>query len=71
VPEDPFSGKPIIYAKSPGDYRIYSVDSNRTDDGGVFYGIGSRGQLMPRTGAPRDYGIGVPLAAAPNHKEQP
>ena len=41
MPEDPFSGKPIIYAKGSGDYRVYSVDNNRTDDGGVLYGIGS------------------------------
>ena len=61
VPQDPFSGKPVIYAKGAADYRIYCVDNNRTDDGGELYGIGSRGQRMPRSGAPRDYGIRVPL----------
>lgn len=61
VPQDPFSGKPVIYAKNAVDYCIYSVDSNRIDDGGELYGIGSGGQRMPRSGAPRDYGIRVPL----------
>jgi hypothetical protein len=71
VPQDPFSGKPIIYLKGAADYRVYSVDNNRTDDGGVFYGIGSGGQLMPRGGAPRDYGIRVPMTPVADHKEQP
>jgi hypothetical protein len=71
VPQDPFSGKPIIYAKGSGDYRVYSVDNNRTDDGGVLYGIGSGGQLIPLRGAPRDYGIRVPLTPATDHKEKP
>jgi hypothetical protein len=61
VPDDPFSGKPLIYTRTPAEYRIYSVDNNRTDDGGVFYGIGSRGQSAPRAGAPRDFGIQVPV----------
>jgi hypothetical protein len=61
VPQDPFSGKPLVYTRTSGEYRIYSIDNNRADDGGVFYGIGSRGQLAPRTGAPRDFGIQVPL----------
>lgn len=62
VPDDPFSGKPLIYTPTPGDYRIYSVDTNRTDDGGVFYGVGSREQPAMRAGAPRDFGIRVELA---------
>lgn len=68
VPEDPFSGKPIIFLKGAADYRIYSVDRDRRDDGGELYGIGSRGQLAPRAGAPRDFGIRAPLA--PDHKEE-
>ena len=71
VPEDPFSGKPVIYVKGAADYRIYSVDNNRKDDGGELYGIGSRGQLMPRSGAPRDFGVRVPLTPVADHKEQP
>lgn len=59
VPQDPFSGAPLVYESGPQDYLVYSVDNNRTDDGGVFYGIGSRGQMAPRAGAPRDLGIRV------------
>jgi hypothetical protein len=62
VPQDPYSGGPMVYTRGPGGYRVYSVDNNRTDDGGVFYGIGSRGQAAPRAGAPRDFGIHVELA---------
>ena len=67
MPQDPFSGRPIIYVRGAADYRVYSVDNNRADDGGVLYGIGSGGQLMSRGGAPRDYGIHVPLTPA-DHK---
>jgi hypothetical protein len=69
VPQDPFSGKPIVFLKGAADYRVYSVDNNRTDDGGELYGIGSRGQLMPRSGAPRDFGLRVPLTPAADRKE--
>ena len=62
VPDDPFSGQPLIYTHAPGDYRIYSVDNNRTDDGGVFYGVGSRGQPAARANAPRDFGLRVEIA---------
>ena len=65
VPDDPFSGKPLIYTRAPGEYRIYGVDNNRTDDGGVFYGVGTRGQMAPRPGAPRDFGISVAIAGPP------
>lgn len=68
VPQDPFSGKPLIYGKGADDYRLYSVDNNRVDDGGALYGIGSRGQQMPRTGEPRDYGIRVPLQQTVNRE---
>lgn len=59
VPIDPFSGAPIIYKPGPHVYVLYSVDTNRKDDGGALYGVGSRGQLMPRTGERRDLGIRV------------
>jgi hypothetical protein len=61
VPQDPFSGKPLVYTRGSDGYRVYSVDNNRTDDGGGFYGVGSRGQMAPRGGAPRDFGIHVPI----------
>jgi hypothetical protein len=60
VPRDPFSGNPIVYRSVPGGWRVYCVDTNRTDDGGVFYGVGSRGQLVARAGAPRDFGLEIP-----------
>jgi hypothetical protein len=59
VPQDPFSGSPVVYKRGPADYLVYCLDNNRTDDGGVFYGVGSRGQMAPRAGAPRDFGIQV------------
>jgi hypothetical protein len=65
VPQDPFSGAPLVYKHGSEDYQVYGVDNNRTDDGGVFYGIGSRGQLAPRAGAPRDFGIRVPVKPQP------
>jgi hypothetical protein len=71
VPEDPFSGTGLIYVHGPADYRVYSIDTNRRDDGGELYGIGSGAQLMPRSGAPRDYGIRVPLTPVAAHKEKP
>lgn len=34
VPEDPFSGKPLIYKVVSPDYLLYSVNQDRHDDGG-------------------------------------
>lgn len=34
VPEDPFSGKPLVYKVVSPDYLLYSVNQNRHDDGG-------------------------------------
>jgi hypothetical protein len=63
VSRDPFSGKPLVYAKDAGSYIVYSVDVNRRDDGGALWGIGAMTQLAPRgPNAPRDVGIRVPLA---------
>jgi hypothetical protein len=58
--EDPFSGKPLVFKSDATGYVIYSLDVNRTDDGGAFYGIGADG---PRnfTRQTRDYGIRVPV----------
>jgi hypothetical protein len=64
VPDDPFDGKPLKYRVDADNYVVYSVDINRTDDGGVFYGFGS-GVAGPIRGfrdmSPRDIGIRVPL----------
>ncbi|MEX0610815.1 MAG: hypothetical protein WD229_01735 [Pirellulales bacterium] len=34
VPEDPFSGKPLIYRVQAGGHILYSIGPNRKDDGG-------------------------------------
>jgi hypothetical protein len=58
--EDPFSGKPLVFKSDATGYVIYSLDVNRKDDGGAFYGIGADG---PRNFSlqTRDYGIRVPV----------
>jgi hypothetical protein len=63
VPIDPFSGRPFIYKPSPDGYLLYGVDSNRIDDGGKIYGLGSLNPMpLPRV---RDFGISVPLTPRP------
>jgi hypothetical protein len=59
VPMDPFSGVPIVYKPSPDGYLLYSVDTDRQDDGGALYGRGSRAHLVPQSRQPRDLGIRV------------
>jgi len=34
VPDDPFSGRPLVYRTGPNGYVLYSVDQNCLDDGG-------------------------------------
>jgi hypothetical protein len=34
VPEDPFSGKPLLYRQDITSYVVYSVGENRSDDHG-------------------------------------
>ena len=34
VPIDPYSGRPLIYRRTAEGYLLYSVGSNRVDDGG-------------------------------------
>jgi hypothetical protein len=52
VPVDPFSGRPLLYSREPGRYRVYSVGENRTDDGGNFtpQWQASGGHLSPDIG---------------------
>jgi hypothetical protein len=59
VPIDPFTGRPLVYTVSGTEYRIYSVDTDLKDDRGAIYGVGSRAQLQPRQGQPRDLGLRV------------
>jgi hypothetical protein len=61
VPLDPFSGKPIVYRRSATDYRVYSVDSDMKDDGGVVYGLGGKTRGQTQQDTPRDLGIRVEL----------
>lgn len=61
APVDPFSGASLVYKISATGYALYSVDSDRKDDGGALYGLGSHSQLSPRLGTPRDLGIRVEL----------
>jgi hypothetical protein len=63
VPQDPFSGNPLIYTTTASEYRLYSVDYDRKDDGGVVYGLGSKAERMPRQGQPRDLGVRVDVSA--------
>jgi hypothetical protein len=35
LPTDPFSGKALVYKKTPGGCLIYSIGRNRKDDGGI------------------------------------
>jgi len=62
VPVDPFSGSALVYKQTNDAYLVYSLDANGADDGGALYGVGSRGQLSPRQGTPRDLGIRVEIA---------
>ena len=64
VPLDPLSegaGQPINYRSDADGYVIYSLDSNRRDDGGAFYGHGSAVTKHVGPQSPRDFGIRVPL----------
>jgi hypothetical protein len=59
VPLDPFSGAALVYRRAADRYQVYSVDADTTDNGGAFYGVGSKGQFSPPQGVPRDLGIVV------------
>jgi hypothetical protein len=63
VPRDPFSGGPIVYKPAGDSYQVYSVDTNRVDNGGSFYGTGSLNPMpQPKE---RDFGLKVPLTPRP------
>jgi hypothetical protein len=61
TPEDPFSGRPLVYKQEADSYVVYSVDLNRKDDGGILYGFGAAGLRHYGQQTPRDFGIRVPL----------
>ena len=70
VPQDPFSGLPLAYRPAADGYAIYSVDVNRRDDGGAFYGHGAAVTKFVAAGAPRDFGIRVPLTRSDNRSQR-
>jgi hypothetical protein len=61
VPDDPFSGMPLLYRSDADGYTIYSADSNRRDDGGTLYGFGAAPAHFVGPQSPRDFGIRVPV----------
>ncbi len=56
LPADPWSGAPLLYARDPdGTARVWSVGSNRTDEGGAVSPPGTGGtpsDLVVRLGLP-------------------
>lgn len=62
VPEDPYAaGQSIVYRMERDSYVVYSVDSNRKDDGGELYGHGAAIAKHVGPQSPRDLGIRVPF----------
>ena len=61
VPEDPYSGQPLVLKPAADGYTIYSVDFDRRDDGGILYGFGAAQPKHVGPQSPRDLGIRVPL----------
>jgi hypothetical protein len=52
IPLDPFDGQPVRYRQRPaGGYVVWSVGSDRKDDGGPISGVEDR--------APRDVGVTI------------
>lgn len=43
IPDDLFSGKPLVYKPTADGYLLYSVGENGTDDGGASFGDDPRG----------------------------
>jgi hypothetical protein len=64
IPIDPFSGGPIAFASHSGSYTIYSVDTDRKDDGGALYGAYTGSPVRASNKGSRDLGIRVPLTPA-------
>jgi hypothetical protein len=48
VPEDPFSGQPLVYRAQGTNWLLYSAGSDGVDDGGkpVSRGLASKGDLF-------------------------
>jgi hypothetical protein len=56
---DPFTGEALQYRQASGGYRIYSLGSNRQDDGGAWDPPSDFGRA--RRGDPKDVGMTVEL----------
>ncbi|WP_166830951.1 hypothetical protein [Thalassoroseus pseudoceratinae] len=56
VPQDLFSGKPLIYQRTPDGFLLYSIGENETDDNGVFDYTGDieKDDLAVRIPLPKD-----------------
>ena len=54
VPTDPFSGQPLQYVVGDGEYLVYSVGRNRTDEGGQRTEDWQNGDFVFRVGPPRE-----------------
>lgn len=60
VPIDPYSGEAIRFAAGPDAYAVYSVGTNRVDDGGRFDGTELLGREPGRRlDAAADFGIRI------------
>ena len=46
LPQDPFSDSPLVYRETDGDFTLYSVGQNFTDEGGRTAYRGSEGRPM-------------------------
>ena len=68
VPEDPFSGRPLLLKADGDGYVIYSVDLDRTDDGGLLDGAGTGKKERRRAFGDTGHGdIGIRVPLAPKH----
>jgi hypothetical protein len=65
VPIDPFTSKPLLYRITGDAYVIYSVDRDRTDDGGALYTFGSGRDSSRAANRARDLGVRIPFASRP------
>lgn len=66
VPIDPFSGREIVYRRTPDGCVVYSLGVNQKDDGGtkVEYPVWGSAAL-PDRGAPPDLGVALALSSRP------
>jgi len=61
LPDDPYSGRPLIVKQDADGYVVYALDTDRRDDGGILYGFGAAQPKHIGPQSPRDFGLRVPL----------